>query len=65
MKKVDCLFERASHVGVGLSFLLMAMGLSVIGITVLPFFGLLAAAPVFFLSAFFFAAPKSRECTIS
>ena len=64
MKKIDCLFERPSHFAVGAALFLMAIGLTLIGLTVLPFFALLAAIPVFFLAGWFFTAPKSRECTI-
>jgi hypothetical protein len=64
MRKSDCLFERASHWGVGAALLLMALGLSIIGITVLPVLGLLLALPVFFLSASFFLAPSSQECLV-
>jgi hypothetical protein len=64
MKKIDCLFERASHIGVGTALLFVAMGLTLISISVLPIVGLLAAAPVFLLSVWFFTAPKSTECTL-
>ncbi len=65
MRKNDCLFERASHVAIGLILLLFAAGLSLIGITVLPVLGVIAALPVVFLAALFFNAPRSRECTLS
>jgi hypothetical protein len=65
MNRTDCLFERASHFGVGLALLLMALGLSVISIIALPVFGFFIAAPVFFLAAWFFGAPRSQECTLS
>ncbi len=65
MRKSDCLFERASHVAVGLILLLFAAGLGLIGVTVLPLLGLIAALPVVFLAALFFKAPRSQECTLS
>jgi hypothetical protein len=65
MHKTDCLLERVSHVTVGVLLLLIAAGLSLIGVTVLPLLGLIAAAPVFFLAAYFFKAPRSRECFLS
>ena len=65
MLKNNCLFERVSHVSVGLILLLFAAGLGMIGVTVLPVIGLIAAMPVLFLAALFFKAPRSRECTLS
>ena len=64
MKRIDCLFERASSVGVAIALLFMAMGLCIIGITVLPVFGLFMAVPVFLAAGFFFFSPKSKECAI-
>lgn len=64
MRKSDCLFERSSHLGVGLVLLLIALGFSVIGVTVLPVLGLIVAAPVFLMSFFFFTAQRSRECVL-
>lgn len=63
MTRNDCFFEMVSHLGVGIALLFVAMGFSVIGGVVLPFFGL-AAATVFFFSAYFFMAPPSKECAI-
>jgi hypothetical protein len=65
MKQIDCLFERVSHVGVGIALLFLAVGLTLIGVTVLPVIGLVTAVPVFLLAGWFIAAPKSQECTLS
>lgn len=65
MNKTDCLFERASHFGVAVALFIIAMGLSVISVVALPVFGLFIAAPVFFLAACFFSAPRSQECTLN
>ena len=65
MHKTDCLLERLSHVTVGSILLLIAAGLGLIGVTVLPILGLIAAVPVLVVAAFFFKAPRSRECLIS
>ena len=65
MRNIDCLFERVSHFGVGMVLLFAALGLTVIGLTTLPVFGLLLAAPVLILAFFFFTAPHSQECSIS
>ncbi len=64
MKRIDCLFERVSSVGVAVALLFMAMGLSVIGITVLPVIGLVLALPVFVAAGFFLFSPSSKECAL-
>jgi uncharacterized membrane protein len=64
MKRKDCMVERVSNFGVGVVFLSMALGLTLIGVTVLPIIGLLVAVPTFLLAGWFLAAPKSAECTI-
>ena len=64
MKRIDCLFERASHFGVGTALLFIALGLTLIGVTVLPVIGLLPAVPVFLAAGWFFTAPRSTECTL-
>lgn len=65
MKNIDCLMEPVSHIVVGMVLLLATLGLTVIGLTTLPVFGLLLAVPVFFFAVCFFTAPHSRECTLS
>ena len=65
MKKIDCLMEPVSHFAVGMILLLASFGLTIIGLTTLPVFGLLLAVPVFFFAVLFFTAPHSRECTLS
>lgn len=64
MRKIDCQFERISHLGVAICLLFIGMGFSLIGVTVLPIIGLVLAAPIYIASFFFLAAPRSRECTI-
>lgn len=64
MKRIDCLFERVSSVGVAMALLFMAMGLSVIGVTVLPVLGLVLAVPVFVAVVFFLFSPRSKECAL-
>jgi len=65
MKKTDCFFEKVSHFGVGIALLFIAMGLSVMGGTVLTMLGFFVAAPAFFLAAFYLVAAESPECAIS
>jgi len=64
MKQIDCLFERSSSVGVAFVLSLFAIGLSVIGLTILPVLGIFLAIPVFVLAGFFLFSPKSRECSL-
>jgi hypothetical protein len=64
MNKNDCFFEKVWHFGVAMALLFVAMGFSVIGGAVLPFFGLAAAATIFVLSAYFLLAPRNQECAI-
>jgi hypothetical protein len=62
MNKIDCQFERASHIGVAIALLLIAIGFTVIGISLLPVIGLVFAIPVYIASFFFLTARRSREC---
>lgn len=64
MKQLDCLFERPASIVVALALFFMALGLSVIGITILPVLGLILAVPVFFLSAAFLFSPQSKACSL-
>ena len=64
MNSTNCLFERISNVGVGMALLVIAMGLSVISIVALPVVGFVIVAPVLLLAAWFFTAPRSRECAL-
>lgn len=49
-----------------LSMLLFAMGLGavIVGLTVLPFVGLIFAVPFFALAIYFFRAYLNRQCEI-
>lgn len=60
----DCLFEQVANMGVGISLLFIAMGVSVIAVIVLPALGLVSSAAVFILAAYFFTAPRSKACTL-
>jgi hypothetical protein len=64
MNRIDCLFERASSIGIAIALLFMAMGLVVIGVTVLPVLGLFLSIPLFMAASAFLFAPRSKECTI-
>lgn len=64
MKRIDCLFERPASIAVAFALFFMALGLSVIGVTVLPLLGLFLAVPVFFLSGAFLFSPQSKACSL-
>jgi hypothetical protein len=64
MKKNMCRFERFSKIGIGLFFLLVAIGFILSGFTVLPFFGFLFAIPVMLVSIYFFTAHMNQSCQI-
>lgn len=64
MRPIDCLIERPANIGVAVALMAMALGLIVIGLTVLPVLGIFLAIPVFLVSVAFFFAPRSQECSI-
>jgi hypothetical protein len=64
MKKIDCLVERPTKFVIAAVLVLMALAMSVIGVTILPFFGLLMAVPAYALAGFIAFSPRSRECTL-
>ncbi len=64
MNSSNCAFERVSNVAVGALLLLIGLGFSVIGVTILPFVGLLVALPVLGLSGLFLSAQRSKECSL-
>ena len=59
-----CLVERFSKIGMGIFFLITAIGFMLSGITVLPVVGLLMAIPLFFISLYFFRAHLNKDCEI-
>ena len=59
-----CLFERFSKLGLGLFFLLTAVGFMLSGITVLPIIGFIFAVPLLIVSFYFFRAHLNKDCQI-
>jgi hypothetical protein len=59
-----CLIERFSKLGLGFIFLLISVGFMLSGITVLPIFGFIIAAPLLFVSFYFFRAHLNKDCQI-
>jgi hypothetical protein len=64
MNRIDCLFERSASVGIAAALLFMALGLVAIGLTILPFVGILLSIPVFMVSGAFLFSARSTECTL-
>jgi hypothetical protein len=64
MNRLDCLFERSASIGIAVALLFMALGLVVIGLTILPYLGILLSIPVFMASGAFLFSPRSAECTL-
>ncbi len=60
----NCLFERASNVSVGAVLLLIGLGFTAVGVTILPVVGLLVALPILGLSGLFLSAQRSKECSL-
>jgi hypothetical protein len=65
MNSISCFYERLSKLGIGVTLLVFGLGLVVIGLTILPVFGLVLAAPVLLASGYFFKAHLNRECQIA
>lgn len=59
-----CLLERFSKLGLGLFFLITALGFMLSGITILPIFGFILAAPLLVVSVYFFRAHLNKSCQI-
>ncbi len=64
MISLNCRFERISNFSIGLILLLIGLGFVVIGLTIIPFFGLLIAIPIFIAGILFIKAHRSQECII-
>lgn len=65
MNPLSCLFERVTNFGVATTLLFIGLGFLVVSFTVLPVIGLFIAVPILGLSGIFFAAHRSKECSIS
>jgi hypothetical protein len=65
MSEINCFFERLSKLGIGITLLVFGLGLVVIGLTIVPVFGLILAAPVLLASGYFIKAHLNRECQIA
>ncbi len=64
MDSPTCIGQNISKIGLGLTFLLFGLGLVALGVTIIPVFGLILAAPVLGIGAFFLLANLDKECQI-
>ncbi|MDD9301668.1 MAG: hypothetical protein HUK40_04690 [Desulfobacter sp.] len=64
MSKNQCIPQQISKFGLGIIMLGAAMGLVIIGLTLLPIFGFIAAIPVAGLGIYFFRVHLNDECEI-
>lgn len=64
MNSVKCTTERVSARSIGLIMLAFGLGLSVLGLLVLPVVGLFFAVPLLTLSAVLLMAPQSKTCRL-
>lgn len=64
MKITDCAPQKISKLMLGSLLLLAALGLIIIGVTLLPVFGLLLALPVIALAIYTFRLHLNDQCEI-
>lgn len=64
MRNNDCITQRISKFTLGMILLGAAMGLVVIGMTLLPIIGFVAAIPVTVLAFYFFRVDLNDQCQI-
>ncbi|MCG8618419.1 MAG: hypothetical protein MI802_19550 [Desulfobacterales bacterium] len=60
----ECIPQRISKFTLGIILLGAALGLVVIGVTLLPIIGLVAAVPVAALAVYFFRVHLNDQCEI-
>jgi hypothetical protein len=64
MKSLDCKLEKVSNAMVGAILLFVGLVFVLLGLTVIPFFGLLLALAAFVLGVVFLLAPRSESCAL-
>lgn len=65
MADKDCGLARSLKIVFGLFFGFMALGLFLLGVTYLPFFGFLLAALFFMISVLFLLSPRDESCYLT
>jgi len=64
MKAIECVTQKISKFMLGSLLLAAASGLIIIGITLLPVFGFILAAPVIAMAIYIFRLHLSDQCEI-
>ncbi|HCY87587.1 MAG TPA: hypothetical protein DHV36_20805 [Desulfobacteraceae bacterium] len=64
MMSNECIPQRISKFTLGIILLGAALGLVVIGVTLLPIIGIVAAVPVAALAVYFFRVHLNDQCEI-
>lgn len=64
MKATECVPQKISKLMLGSLMLVAALGLIIIGITLLPVFGFLLAVPVIALAIYIFKLHLNDQCEI-
>ena len=64
MRSINCRFERLSNFNIGMILLLIGLGFVIIGLTIIPIFGLLVAVPILIAGVLFIRAHRSAECVL-
>ncbi|SDU53969.1 hypothetical protein [Desulfobacula phenolica] len=64
MKATECVPQKISKLMLGSLMLIAALGLIIIGITLLPVFGFMLAVPVIALAIYIFKLHLNEKCEI-
>jgi hypothetical protein len=64
MKTLECVPQKISKLMMGSLLLVLAVGLIIIGVTLLPVFGFLLAIPVLALAIYVFQLHLNDQCDI-
>jgi hypothetical protein len=64
MAKFNCFIQTMSKLVIGIFFVLFGLGAVISGFTVLPIFGFLLAAALFYIGWYFIHAHLNRQCEI-
>ena len=64
MKTLECVPQKISKLMMGSILLVLAAGLIIIGVTILPIFGFLLAIPVIVLAVYVFQLHLNDQCEI-
>lgn len=60
-----CAYETLSKYLLAAIFAILGLGLTVLGVTLIPFIGILMAIPLFGLAGYFLSTRLNQECKLS